>query len=195
MKKFIKLLIGITILCIMLTACNTNTEQNNNSNLNNENSQGTNQTNQNTQKENEEQEVVIAPLNKDFEMTETLSAMESVITGTNLSKLTEEQIKEKYNFGKYEKLEKLVASNESENSVSEIAMVKLGEAGQNSDILLIFNERKEDLMKKYEDNEEIKNSLTTQDAYIIKEINNVAVMIIGENAKAIEAEFDKAFVK
>lgn len=198
MKKFLKLFVAITTICVMLTACNSKTNVNNNNNnnsnvINNNNvNNQTSQTNQN-EKVPEDENVITNPVNENFEMSTALTAMDAVVADTNLTKLSDSEIKEKYNFGKYEGLEKLVASNETEDGVSEIAMVKLGDMEQSSDILLMFIDRINDLKEKYADNPEMIKLLTTQDSYIIKQQAGVAVMIIGDSAKEIEAEFDKNF--
>jgi len=186
MKRVLKLFIAIITICVMLTACNNSktdlNNNNNNANLNNQNSENA-----------EDENVITNPVNETFEKSTALTAMDAVVADTNLTKLSDSEVKEKYNFGKYEGLEKLVASNETEEGVSEIAMVKLGDMEQSSDILLMFIDRINDLKEKYADNPEMIKLLTTQDSYIIKQQAGVAVMIIGDNAKEIEAEFDKNF--
>ena len=201
MKKLASAII-IAVICFVLVACNNNTKQNQNNSNNTNNNQVVNnnqgQTNngkdeKKNEEQNEEQNVVTKPVNEGFEMSTALTSMQAVIENTNLTKLTDDQIKEKYNFGKYEGLEKVIASKETEETISEIAMVKLGDMEQSSDILLMFVDRINDLKEKYASNPEVINLLTTQDSYIIKQQAGVAVMILGENAKAIEAEFDKNF--
>lgn len=190
MKKIASVMI-ITLLCFVLVACNNNTKQNQNNSNNTKNNQVLN--NSQSETNNENSDVVTKPVNETFEISEALTSMQAVIENTNLTKLTNDQIKEKYKFDKYEGLEKVVANNETEETISEIAMVKLGDMEQSSDILLMFVDRIDSLKEKYEDNADVIELLTTQDSYIIKQQGGVAVMIIGENAKAIEAEFDKNF--
>lgn len=197
MKKLTKVLLAVTAMCAVLTGCFGNEEQQNQGNQGSQNNnsvvqnQGA-QNNNNEQKEPEEK-VVSDPLNADFAESEVANTMKALNAETTYKQLSEAEIEEKYEFGKYKNLEKIVVSEETDTSISEIVIVKLGDMEQSTDILMKFVDRLNDLKTKYADNQEVLDMLNTQDSFIIKQQAGVAVMILGPNAKAMEAEFDKAF--
>ena len=200
MKKLTKVLLAVTAMCAVLTGCFGNEEQqlnqgnqggqNNNSVVQNQGNQGAQ--NNNEQKEPEEK-IVAEPINADFQESEVANTMKALNSETTYKQLSEAEIEEKYEFGKYKSLEKIVVSEETDTSISEIVIVKLGDMEQSTDILMKFVGRLNNLKAKYADNQEVLDMLNTQDSFIIKQQAGVAVMILGPNAKAMEAEFDKAF--
>ncbi len=128
---------------------------------------------------------------EEFEMEKTFSQMEELLTGINLNRLSEEEIENEYNFGDYKDLEKVIASSKKENEINEIAIVKLDNINQSSDILMIFLDRIEKLKQENSNNKEILQLLETEDKVIFKQARKYAVMIIAENAKELEEQFDK----
>ena len=201
MKKLTKVLLAVTAMCAVLTGCFGNEEQqsnqgnqggqNNNSVVQNQGNKEN--TNKNEQPKEPEEKVVAEPLNADFAESEVANTMKALNAETTYKQLSEAEIEEKYEFGKYKNLEKIVVSEETDTSISEIVIVKLGDMEQSTDILMKFVDRLNDLKAKYAENKEVLDMLNTQDSFIIKQQAGVAVMILGPNAKAMEAEFDKAF--
>lgn len=201
MKKLTKVLLAVTAMCAVLTGCFGNEEQqlnqgnqggqNNNSVVQNQGNKEN--TNKNEQPKEPEEKVVADPLNADFAESEVANTMKALNAETTYKQLSEAEIEEKYEFGKYKNLEKIVVSEETDTSISEIVIVKLGDMEQSTDILMKFVDRLNDLKAKYAENKEVLDMLNTQDSFIIKQQAGVAVMILGPNAKAMEAEFDKAF--
>ena len=207
MKKLTKVLLAVTAMCAVLTGCFGNEQQevnpnvqnqggqNNNSVVQNQGNQGNQgaQNNNEQQKEQEEEKIVSEPVNTSFEESEIANSMKALNTTAKFVQLSEAEIEEKYQFGKYKGLEKIVVSEETDAGISEIVIVKLGDMEQSADILLKFVDRLNNLKEKYAENQEVLDMLNTQDSFIIKQQAGVAVMILGPNAKAMEAEFDKAF--
>lgn len=199
MKKLTKVLLAVVAMCAVLTGCTGNqSQQLNQGNQGNQGNQNNNsvvqnQGNENNNQQQEEEKVVAEPLNADFAESEVANSMKGLNAETTYKQLSEAEIEEKYDFGKYKSLEKIVVSEETDTSISEIVIVKLGDMEQSTDILMKFVDRLNDLKAKYADNQEVLDMLNTQDSFIIKQQAGVAVMILGPNAKAMEAEFDKAF--
>ena len=201
MKKLTKVLLAVTAMCAVLTGCFGNEEQQSNQwNQGGQNNKSVVQnqvdkenTNKNEQPKEPEEKVVAEPLNADFAESEVANTMKALNAETTYKQLSEAEIEEKYEFGKYKNLEKIVVSEETDTSISEIVIVKLGDMEQSTDILMKFVDRLNDLKAKYAENKEVLDMLNTQDSFIIKQQAGVAVMILGPNAKAMEAEFDKAF--
>ena len=201
MKKLTKVLLAVTAMCAVLTGCFGNEEQqlnqgnqggqNNNSVVQNQGNKEN--TNKNEQPKEPEEKVVAEPLNADFAESEVANTMKALNAETTYKQFSEAEIEEKYEFGKYKNLEKIVVSEETDTSISEIVIVKLGDMEQSTDILMKFVDRLNDLKAKFAENKEVLDMLNTQDSFIIKQQAGVAVMILGPNAKAMEAEFDKAF--
>lgn len=131
------------------------------------------------------------PIYENFPMDEALSEMESLLDGIELNRLSEEEIEEKYQFGEYKNLKKIVASNETEDGISEIAIVRLDDMEQSTDILFKFVDRRENLKEQYADKEEVLEMLSKQDGVIMKQQQGIVVMIIGDNSKELEEQFDK----
>ena len=92
-------------------------------------------------------------------------------------------------------LEKFVATSQSNDSLTEIAMIKIGEDEQTEDILLIFAKRLEKLKQQYAENPAILEMLENSENVIIKQQASVSTMIIGANAKELEEELHDIIIK
>ena len=165
MKKLMKIILAMVVICMALAGCNSQKEPN--------------------------EEKFSEPIYEDFPMDEALSEMEGLLEGIELTKLSASEIEDKYHFGTYKDLKMIVASDETDTSISEIAIVRLNDMEQSTDILLKFLDRKEALKEKYAENEKMQEILSAEDSVIIKQQQGIAVMIIGENAKDLEMQFDK----
>lgn len=186
MKKIVYL-IALLAVCLIFSACNNNDNEDLNpngsgSNINNEMNSGEQQ---NTPNE------YVEPVKEDFDVNKAMTEMRALIKGDSLVTLSEEEINNRYDFGDYKDLEKIIATNENENGVNEIAIVKLDTTENASDILLIMMDRIFALKEKYADNEEVTTLLNTEGKFIVKEQGGIAVMIIADNAQEIEAKFDE----
>lgn len=184
MKKFMSVALVSFTCALALTGCqfNKKTEVPNNT------------TNNNTNNTPPVQEEVVKtdPIRDDFVFDDAMEALENELENVTLKELSEEEIEQRYSFGKYKGLEKYAASSITEDSITEIIMVKLGDNEQTSEIMSKFLQRIEKLKNEYAENEKIMAILNSQET-IVKQQGDVAVMIIAENARELEAEYDEMF--
>lgn len=196
MKKILGIVALVVVLMLTFVGCNNN-EQAGNNNVNNEvvNNQNNNQNNtQNKEQNKQEEQINVTPKNQSFAVAEELNALQKYTGLEVATKMSQEKIKEKYNFGKYEKLQMEVRSLESEDTVKEIAMVKISETDQSMDLFQIMIKRLSALKEKYKDNEKILTMLNDSNNMILKQQGGIVIFIVAENAKEIEAELDKSFM-
>lgn len=197
MKKIIAILAITLVLSISLVACNNNSDNENieNNNTNNQVTENNNTNNNNNTDNNntDNNSVRIEPINTTFDMVESLDYVQTE-TGLNAeTKVDNIKMKELYNFGEYEGLQKEARSKITEDSISEIAVVKIGSQEQTSSIFGILMKRRVDLQKEYQDNEKIMNILESGDCFVLKQQGGVVVSIIAENALEIDKKLDEQF--
>lgn len=184
MKKSIKLILFVLAMCLIFAGCN---------NTKTKPVTPVNQPSQGTQEQQEQlPPVVTEPINQDFSIEETYKSMAELLPENNLREMTSTEIDEAYGLGRYSGLEKFVATSQSDDSLTEIAMIKIGEDEQTEDILLIFAKRLEKLKQQHAENPAILEMLENSENVIIKQQASVSTMIIGTNAKELEERFDGA---
>lgn len=198
MNKNSKWLIIALVVSFCLVGCNNTQNNNNGSNNNNQNQidQSINNSNNNIdENHNDNQSNSKVEENtendKTFNVADEMKKVESLTSLDDTSKMTKEEINEKYNLGKYKDLPMEVRSEITENSLKEIVLIKIDENEQSSDLILIMLSRLDALKKEYRENRDITKILNNPENMILKQQNGVLTFIIAENAKAVEAELNK----
>lgn len=198
MNKNSKWLIIALVVSFCLVGCNNTQNNNNASNNNNQNQidQSINNSNNNIdENHNDNQSNSKVEENtendKTFNVADEMKKVESLTSLDDTSKMTKEEINEKYNLGKYKDLPMEVRSEITENSLKEIVLIKIDENEQSSDLILIMLSRLDALKKEYRENRDITKILNNPENMILKQQNGVLTFIIAENAKAVEAELNK----
>lgn len=185
MKKLIGILALIGIVTFTFIGCEKK-QQNVDNDSNNSQVQQ-----ENTDLNNNSGEITTEPLNREFKIDETLANIIKVSGLDESSKMSEDKVKSEYDFGQYEGLQKEVRSQITEDSITEIAIVKIGENEQTQDLFQIVFKRIAQLQQKYAENDKINSILNNGDNIVIKQQGGVLIVIIAENAKEIEQKIDE----
>lgn len=197
MKKVLLVLAIVGITTFAFAGCQS-TEQNNSGKINGGEIDNTeNVTNNENQNNNDEEsgEIIIEPFNDRYAVTESLNTVQDISGLNEATKMSEEDIKAKYNFGKYEALQKEVRVKETEDSYVEIAIIKIGDNDQTEDIISIILKRFKKIEEQYKDNEKILSmvDINNNDNYVLKQQGGIVIGILGENATAIGEALNKTF--
>ena len=178
MKKSLKVVALICMMLLGLTACGENKNNENISNTGNANSQISNENGKNNES------IIIEPVNKGFDIEKAFSNIEEMDGLNENTKLSEEEIKERFDFGNYQGLEMEVRSKENEDTISEVVIIKLGDMSQTEEVFSALLKRREALQEKYAENEEMLEIINNQDNVMQQEAG-IVTFIISENAKEI----------
>lgn len=189
MKKIIGILALIGIIMVAFVGCE-NKNQNINDNQNNSQVQQENNNTNNTVNDYSG-EIVTEPFNKDFNIDSTLSSVASISGLDEKTKMSEDEIKANYNLGKYEGLQREIRSKITDDSITEIIIIKIGENEQTQDLFQKVAGRLTQLQQKYAENDKITSILNNGDNVIIKQQAGVLIGIIAENAKEIDAQINE----
>lgn len=133
-------------------------------------------------REKDVQEVVVEPLNTKVNLNqvfEEIVQLEEAQLWENEEIIDENEI----DFGKYNLLERKAIVNTTDDCVSEVWMVKLGDYDQQEDIMRIFGNRIQKLRSAFEENGEVLNVINNA---IIKQEDGIVIMIVSEKLDVIE---------
>ena len=140
-------------------------------------------------------EVATEPINKEFDVEESLANLSKVTGLDENTRMSEDEIRATYDFGKYERLQKEIRSQITEDSIAEIVILKIGDKEQTSDLFQIVFNRIYQLQQKYAENEKISDILENGDNIVIKQQGGILIAIIAENAEEIEQKIDEQMQK
>ena len=184
MKKFLKILSLIIIMSFILTACGKNGNNKSTANAGKNNSQILNEI------EKEDVPLIITEsMNKENDIEKYFSNIEEINGLDENTKLSRKEIEENFDFGKYKDLEMEIRSIESEETISEIAIIKLEDAAQTEEIFSILAKRRESLQEKYAENEKVLEIIDNPNN-IMQQEGGVVTFIISEKAKEIEEKIN-----
>ena len=111
------------------------------------------------------------------------------INQKEVDKMPETEINKNFDFGKYHGLQKEIRTKETSDSFTEVAIIKVGENEQSTEIFLKMSKRLSELQKKYADNDEISKILAnTEDNFVLRQEGGIIISVIGENAKEIASK-------
>ena len=210
MRKLIGIISIVIAIMFSFAACNNNTQVENNENKNNNSVEQNNSNveNNNTEKNEEENtnnaeivdissfysgDIVTEPANKTFNVKSSLDNIASVSGLNESTKLSEAQIKEKFNFGKFEGLEKEIRSKVTDDDIKEIVIVKIGDNDQSMVLFQIVTARLANLRVEHKDNEKILAIIENNENLVMKQQGGILISILAENAQEISEELDKQF--
>lgn len=179
MKKILGMISIIIIFMFALIGCQKN-ETNNNIVQNNNVQQNINQ---------KEENVVLEPFNEDYNITQAFTNIKEDTGLSEVDKMSETEINKNFDFGKYKGLQKEIRTKETSDSFTEVAIIKVGENEQSTEIFLKMSKRLSELQKKYADNDEISKILAnTEDNFVLRQEGGIIISVIGENAKEIASK-------
>lgn len=138
-------------------------------------------------------EIVTEPLNTTFDISAAFDSIADVAGLPESTKLSEAEIKEIYDFGEYNALEKEIRKVETDDNFAEIILIKVGENDQALTLFPIISQRMMKLREQYADNEKISAILNNGENFVSKQQGGILVSIISENAKAIEEKLQESF--
>lgn len=132
------------------------------------------------------------PINKEINLGDILQNVKNVAI-QNLVPIKNEEADILLNLGEYSGLEKRVAKYESKNEYTEIWLLKISKESQSIDLFRMFNNRIEDLKRKYIQNVEISAILNNEKNISIKQQNGIVIIIISNNVENVEKAVDENF--
>lgn len=182
MKKILKVIAIICVMSFSLVGCNINGNKNQNEKPNNNNTDVIIE-NENNENNNDTE----SNINQNVTGVEVLSNIEKVTGLNNTTKLSQEDINEKFNLAEVEIAEKEIRSIENEEKISEVAVFKVESEEQSLKIIEGIMNRYVELQHKYAENEELTNMLSNSENYIVKQEGGYITYILSEDAKEIEA--------
>ena len=182
MKKSLKILATLSVITLVLVGCNNEKETQINNNKENSNINNVESSNN----DDNNIEIESQPINENYNTKEIFESIENTSKLDESKTMTEEQLKEEFEFNKYDVLEKEIRTDITEDSITEVGIIKLTDNAQTEEIMGIILRRKEELDAKYADNEKIMNILSNSDNFVIKQEAGVVKYVIAENASSIE---------
>lgn len=185
MKKGFKIIAIMCVIILALTACGDKKKNENVQNIVNNNSQAI------VDVEKNDEPVIENPISESDELKKMFINIEEISGLDETTKLTKENIKEKFEFGEHQNLEMQIHSKETNETISEVAIVKLDDSAQTDEIFVAFAKRREALQEKYSENEKVLEIINSSDN-VMKQEGGTVVFIIAENAKEIEEYLSKA---
>lgn len=132
------------------------------------------------------------PVNKEINLGDILQNVKNRVI-SELLPVKNEEADMLLNLEEYAGLEKRVAKCETQNEYTEIWLLKISKEPQSIDIFRMFNNRIEELKRKYAQNAEISAILNNEKNISMKQQNGIVIIIISNNVENIEKSIDENF--